>query len=298
MVKRQTPTSEELPRPNLLIQRDEAKSKLDARIKAGSDLLNRGISNEQRLEEARAERNKWHDFNQELLGSIFSNEKFAKEYEKKSHRSVGFVSFGPTPLHEKIDDYQDSVKLKVTALESIVGRLELIPEPQSNAITSNTAQQASPTANNTAFVVHGRDDIAKLEVSAFLRDVGVRPIVLNDQPSKGQTIIEKLESYAGEASFAVVLLTPDDTGKAKNDKTEHARARQNVILEPGYFIGRLGRSNTCALYKREVQLPDFELPSDYNGVVYAPMDVNGGWKIQLAKELKAAGLKVDMNKLL
>jgi predicted nucleotide-binding protein len=75
--------------------------------------------------------------------------------------------------------------------------------------------------------------------------------------------------------------------------SQQPRARQNVILELGYFLGRLGRSRVCALY-----VEGLEIPSDYSGVLYVKLDGDGGWRLNLAKELKAAGLPVDMNKAL
>jgi predicted nucleotide-binding protein len=106
-----------------------------------------------------------------------------------------------------------------------------------------------------------------------------------------RTIIEKLEGHSN-VRFAVVILTPDDLGyplgKSELMKT---RARQNVIFELGFFIGKLGRDKVCALYKGDV-----ELPSDYSGVVYLPLDDAGAWKMDLAREIRASGLEIDLNK--
>ena len=115
-------------------------------------------------------------------------------------------------------------------------------------------------------------------------------MILDEQASQGKTIIEKFESHA-QVRFAIALLTPDDTGSLSNDDTPRPRARQNVIFELGFFIGRLGRYRVCALTNGEVEI---EIPSDYSGVVYIPMD-DGGWKFGLVKELKAAGFNVDAN---
>ena len=99
------------------------------------------------------------------------------------------------------------------------------------------------------------------------------------------------EDYA-DVGFAVVLLTNDDQGGPSDLPFEEQklRARQNVIFELGYFIGRLGRNRVCALYA-----PGVEIPSDYSGVLYIQLDEQGGWRLALAKEMKASGLPVDMN---
>jgi predicted nucleotide-binding protein len=95
--------------------------------------------------------------------------------------------------------------------------------------------------------------------------------------------------------FAVILLTADDRGGVKGAEYEkqQPRARQNVIFEFGYFIGKLGRNRVCALYAKGV-----EIPSDYSGVIYLELDDRGAWRLELAKELKAAQLPIDMNNAL
>jgi diguanylate cyclase (GGDEF)-like protein len=113
-------------------------------------------------------------------------------------------------------------------------------------------------------------------------------VVLHELPDKGRTIIEKLEANAGDVGFAVVLLTPDDVGASKKKKTKlNNRARQNVILELGYFIGKLGRDKVAAAYVKDV-----ELPSDFDGMLYVRYDRRSDWRSKLTRELKEAGIEV------
>ena len=172
-------------------------------------------------------------------------------------------------LQEQLDDSDDQTPT---------------PEPPSHA-----AKRAP--GNRRVFIVHGQDDVAKQQVKEFLGQLDLKAIILHEQANQGKTIIEKLESHA-EVDFAVVLLTPDDTGYPK-DKSDEARdrARQNVVLELGLFVGTLGRKHVCPLYKEGV-----EMPSDYDGVGYVQIDSADGWKLSLARELKAAGIDIDMNK--
>jgi predicted nucleotide-binding protein len=144
---------------------------------------------------------------------------------------------------------------------------------------------------NRVFVVHGHDSKAKEEVARFLSRLGLEPVILHEQPNKGRTIIEKFEDHS-DVGFAVVLLTPDDLG-GLNESTPQLvpRARQNVVLELGFFFAKLRRARVCALYTRNI-----ELPSDISGIAYIPFD-GEGWQLALARELKAAGLDVDMNNL-
>ncbi len=145
--------------------------------------------------------------------------------------------------------------------------------------------------SNKVFVVHGHDEAAKQAVARYLERLGLTPIVLHEQPNQGSTIIEKFESHA-DVGFAVVLLTPDDMG-APAKEAPRPRARQNVIFELGFFIGRLGRERVCALVKGDV-----ETPSDYDGVAYTKFDDAGGWRMKFVQELKAAGFDVDANRAL
>jgi predicted nucleotide-binding protein len=156
----------------------------------------------------------------------------------------------------------------------------------------NASASVEPTAlGSRIFVVHGHDGDVKLQVAEFLEQVtGDRPIILHEQPDSGRTIIEKFEGHASEAGFAVILLTADDVGKAKDASSLNARSRQNVVLEFGFFIGRLGRGRVVALYEHGV-----ELPSDIAGVLYKPLA--GNWHTELARELRAAGIAVDLSKL-
>jgi len=148
------------------------------------------------------------------------------------------------------------------------------------------------TANTKVFIVHGHDEGMKLAIEKFLTQIKLDPIILNEQTSQSQTVIEKLESNS-DVGFAVVLLSPCDEGRSINSSTLKPRARQNVILELGYFIGKLKRDRVCILKKSEV-----EEPSDFTGIIYIPFDDEGGWKIKLAKEIKGAGYSIDLNQIM
>ncbi|WP_273691168.1 nucleotide-binding protein [Ketogulonicigenium vulgare] len=146
--------------------------------------------------------------------------------------------------------------------------------------------------SNKVFIVHGHDAEAREAVARFLVTIGFEPIILHEQANKGRTIIEKVEANA-EVGFAVVLLTPDDVGRSKSAGDLEPRARQNVLLELGYFMAKLGRDKVCALRRGEVSIP-----SDFAGVVWEVMDDNGGWRQKLARELIASGHAIDWNKVM
>lgn len=161
--------------------------------------------------------------------------------------------------------------------------------PASTGTRSRTPAGGRPRA----FIVHGRDEAALNEVARFVDRLGIEPVVLRELPSGGRTIIEKFEELA-EVDCAVVLLTPDDRGglAAEPFDQQRPRARQNVLLELGFFLGRLGRGRVCVLYR-----PSVEIPSDYGGVLFVELDGKGAWKLPLAGELREAGLEVDLDQI-
>ena len=142
------------------------------------------------------------------------------------------------------------------------------------------------------FIVHGRDNEAKQEVARFVEKLDLEAIILHEQVSRSHTIIEKIEEFSN-VGFAIVLYTPCDEGRLKGEENLSNRARQNVVFEHGFLMGKIGRKNVCALVKGEV-----ERPNDISGVVYEEMDIRGAWKVAIAKELKAAGYQIDFNKVI
>lgn len=209
------------------------------------------------------------------------------------------ISFGPYDDNRDTDYQTFYLSGLQTARECLLAIVTEVkdfypdePEPAPVDVNTKTFEQrgGSNVGSNSrkVFVVHGHDEGMKSSVARFLEKLDLQPIILHEQPNGGKTIIEKFEANA-DVAFAVVLISPDDEGneKGKKDKLQ-SRARQNVILELGYFIGRLGRAHVCAL-----QSGDIETPTDVLGVLYVPYDLNGGWKIQLVKEIRAAGISLE-----
>ena len=159
-------------------------------------------------------------------------------------------------------------------------------------VSNATLTRAEPTDFNRVFIVHGHDEALRETVARFITTIGLEPVILHEQANRGMTIIEKLVS-SENVGYAVVLLTPDDLGRKKSAAEEKPRARQNVILELGYFVGRLGRERVIAILKDEV-----EIPSDYMGVVYTQFDDGGGWRQELARELQSTGYAIDWNEVM
>lgn len=176
-----------------------------------------------------------------------------------------------------------TLKGAVETLKERIADAEPIPEAKS------VGSAFDPATSDKVFIVHGHDGELKQEVARIITSLGLQPIILHEQPNGGGTVIEKFERES-DVGYAVILFTPDDFGGSQDDSNVLQRARQNVVLELGYFIGKLGRKRVCVIVKDNI-----EKPSDIHGVVW--LDYGSHWKVDLAKELKHAGYGIDFNKL-
>jgi predicted nucleotide-binding protein len=209
---------------------------------------------------------------------------------KRLDRAGLFGDYEP-PISEIREGLQRGKDDSISILEGIIIRFKEELELTSSEPQSDQESRHARLESRRVFVVHGHDHEALQTVARFVSQIGLEPVILHEQASRSRTIIEKVEAH-GEVDFAIVLLTPDDEGSAKGGPPQ-PRAQQNVLLELGYFIGRLGRENVSALKRG-----DLEIPSDFGGVVYESFDVSGGWKQALGRELKAAGFPIDWNKVM
>lgn len=158
--------------------------------------------------------------------------------------------------------------------------------PAANTGSALVAKERDGRSPNRVFVVHGRNEPARLAVVSFLESIGLQGIVLHDQPNMGRHLLTKFIGEAELVTFAVVLMTDDDVGSVKGGQLA-PRARQNVILELGYFLAYLGQAKVCALIS-----PGLETPSDFDGIVYIKMGADQRWQKELLRELQAAKMPV------
>jgi len=179
------------------------------------------------------------------------------------------------------------------------------PWTKPKSLSTEPDGEITSERSNKIFIVHGHDEELKQIVARTVSDLGLEPVILHEQPDRGRTVIEKFVDYS-DVGFAIVLLTPDDLVLPPKPWPKHIdidniqtasrpRARQNVIAELGFFIGKLGRSQVMALKKGK----ELEVPSDFAGVLYKEYDrPDGKWRTELVQELKAAGYKVSADSLI
>jgi predicted nucleotide-binding protein len=290
------PSVEERPGPALLARsREEARGQILDRVLKASSITAGLATSSEGLEVARSRYDRWNAYNEELIRRMFTNHEHFYAY-REAYTGIG-IDFH-RDVANKWRVFVQLLEKKENFLIGLAERIELIGEDLQ--ALSGTGDLSLPSAtkspeNKKIFLVHGQNEEAKSVVARFIEKCKLEPIILHEQVDLGRTIIEKFEQEA-DVGFAVILLTPDDVGglaKAGDTPSSKAlkhRARQNVILELGYFIGRLGRARVCALRKGEV-----ELPSDFSGVIYTPLGAEGAWKMKLGMELRAAGYDVDLN---
>lgn len=184
------------------------------------------------------------------------------------------------------------------AIATLQGEVDALREDieysaQVRASSNPTEAKTPAPLSKEIFIVHGRDDAAKVEVARLVERAGLEATILHEQANGGRTIIEKFEKHGGSAGFAIVVMTPDDVGGLDPGSLQ-PRARQNVIGEMFWFAGRLGRERVCALKKGAI-----EVPTDFAGVGYVDMDSSGTWKKDVLRELEHAGYKdLDWQKAL
>lgn len=210
------------------------------------------------------------------------------------HGGLSFTIDGPRYHDEGLEARKNVTQGKVLAVQILKSAIKWLVDEIADAsdvapASATPARASSPPRK--IFIVHGHDDGARQTVARFIERIGFEAVILSEQANQGRTIIEKIEANH-DVGFAVVLLTPDDVG-GKSAETLQPRARQNVLLELGYFIARIGRQRVCTLAKG-----DLEIPTDFAGVVWERMDDGGGWQQALARELVAAEFTIDWNKVM
>jgi hypothetical protein len=194
-----------------------------------------------------------------LIGKIFG--------EDSNYRSLlKSISFSPTmyispfgsPSSVPYDRaWEKGISSFINIVNTMIEDIELSVE-----FNKNESSQINSliTSNNQIFIVHGHNEEMKQSVARLIEKLDLKPLILHELANKGRTIIQKFIDHSN-VGFAIVLMSADDYGFSKNDIPENAklRARQNVILELGFFIGKLGAERVMAIFEKT---DNFEIPSD------------------------------------
>ena len=214
-------------------------------------------------------------------------------YEEIIVKIEGCRSFSITEIKEI--PHGKSIRLSNGGVINCYDSGNHVIQGKAQDVVTSVIEDCTTRGGKKIFVVYGHDEIARTQLEAMLRRWDLEPIILDQQASAGQTIIEKLEEYATDVGYAIILATPDDEGKAKEEHSYKARVRQNVVLELGMFLAKLGRSRVAILWK---EATDFEKPSDIQGLIYIPFkDKVDEVSVSLIRELSRQGYKIDSSRI-
>lgn len=205
---------------------------------------------------------------------------------------------------DTVKEYKQIIQRQINQMQSDIERSDLFKCVEASDLNFGKKNPTNTEVlTNEIFIVHGHSEEMKQVVARTVTRLGLKPIILHEQANGGKTIIDKFESNAQNIRFAIILLSADDKAASVKDldgvddselrNRLEKRARQNVVFEMGYFVGKLGRSSMFFLLQEGVSKP-----GDLDGIVYTVYDVSGAWKFQLVKELKCAGYDVSADMLL
>jgi Predicted nucleotide-binding protein containing TIR-like domain len=281
----------------LLVPREQVGTVLDERISAGEEL----VADAELAEKASGYGDwiylftKWREHTMAELRAVYDGDGIPHEFDIATHTTER------SSPRSTFEGAKSKLELGLWQLGRFVDRLPLAEEPEPLQAHPGKVHKTPPDLGASAggpnvFIIHGRaaggfrDSVAR-----FIERLGLTPVILAEQASAGRTLIEKFEANALDVGYAIALLTPEDSayGPGEEPPPRPNRARQNVILELGYFMASLGRKNVVAL-----QQEGLEVPTDILGIVYIPLDEGGAWETLLARELQAANYDIDLAKLL
>ncbi len=280
----------------LKVTSGKAAGVLGAQIEAGRRVVD--AATEARSEELyqawKRNYQHWIDVTKDAVGHIYAGDEEVKSFEDKARYRAGHMG----------EEWPESREGDVKAAEDAIGRLGSLssalqfadePAGDDDASSSASGSATSPATRNEIFLVHGHDN-RRAEVARFLERAGQNQysvVILDEQPGRSETLIERLERYSANVAYAVILFTGDDLGGVRSaapaDLDLYPRARQNVVFEFGWFCGKIGRDHVAVLYE-----PKVELPSDISGLTYINLG-QADWGVLLVRDLRDAGLAFSMD---
>lgn len=232
----------------------------------------------------------WKDRAEVLIQGIYGeNACQYKKFEQISFQKLELLEInGYIPAKDHIEDCRRGLWIAKGQLENILEDIRSDAEYADDFSPAAEVHSRGQNSFERVFIVHGHDGELKESVARIVEKQGLSPVILSEQANNGKTIIEKFEKNS-DVGGAICLFTADDLGRAKTMEKEQSRARQNVVFEAGYFMGKLGRNRIVIVAEHGV-----ELPSDMQGIVYTD---KADWRVDVLKELKEMGYKIDLNKL-
>lgn len=223
----------------------------------------------------------WKTRAERFLIHRFGKDSYEHNRFSKTPFSLLVYTFG-TPESDFVAACQNGLRTTQAIFQTYLDEMSA-----EKADGDDAAMFVRPYEYTSVFIVHGHDGELKQSVARIIEKQGINAVILSEQTNQGKTIIEKFESNSNVGGV-ICLFTADDVGNQKSSESLNARARQNVVFETGYFMGKLGRNHVVILADHGV-----EMPSDLSGVVYSN---TANWEVELLQELEAMGYAIDYNR--
>jgi predicted nucleotide-binding protein len=265
--------------------RNVVRARLEERIDIGREaLLNEPIQSPSDYRRVSQDLARWRKFNQELLKSLFTDDEPAEEFGRQLHFVFGGI---PQPLDQQIEELHRDIETLINRLEGILERATEIYQEAPGIAAPPQPESGDTDDAKAVFIVHGRGQYED-KVARAIEGMGATAIILQEQLHQGSTpLLTKIGREAEKCGYAVVIYTGDDVGCIRGEEPAGLtpRARENVVLELGFFLGRLGPDKVSVLHD-----PAVAFPSDFGGIGYYALDPAGAWKTRIEGELRLAGL--------
>lgn len=263
---------------------------LDDRIHLGEELYNRQVETQADLKRNKDDYYSWTRYNSEYLKKAFNKEQneYRKSYDDTDSFFFGSIGLRKSPLQD-LKSLKDKINHKVCILKKIRAKTDLM---NISVLKSGVFKKHVVESNKSQiFIVPGQDVVARDKVTSFIESLDLEVIILEDQAFSNQTLLEKIEANSN-AKFAIIIYTPSQKDeKLLENGNVKLKAQQNKIFEHGFLMGKIGKSNVCALVNENI-----EMPNDISGAAYISMDKTDLWCYTLARELKKAGYTINMKK--
>ncbi len=221
----------------------------------------------------------------------------------KQHLNDGEWSFNKGSIEASFKSNNGAILNIYTKTYSFQGTNQDELKVRIDELLSGKVEYEQTKNSKEIFIVYGHDKTSKEQLQLILKTLDLNHCMVTNDTSL--TIIEALEQKISEVMCGIVLLTPDDLAISKQLFEKHKdegsindrlmfRARQNVILEMGMLLSKLGRENVIILLKGQV-----EYPSDMSGIFYLAYQEHISEIVnKLVSRLTSLGFQIDSNKLI
>lgn len=273
----------------LIAPRNESLRALKAQIERGLEIKRTKIRYVPELERAREAKGEWTTAVMTLLKSMFNTGAVADDCQNWH----GKVLPEYADLNLFIEHFYDEMDQRLRKLHVVWKRVHDLPDDSPKSVpvaapanpdffdppVTAAARPAASIALSPkvgAFIVYEHDPRAQGAVREFCGKLGFEAAEITAGADAHASLIEQLDHHP-QLAFGLILSRADQSPKP---------------FELGYCVGRLGPKRVFILSPS-----DEKLAVDEHGLLHIPLDPADGWQLHLARQLKRAGLEIDLNRV-